>query len=613
MLEFGAGHEFELNNTAVPTEVVDHADCWGGLKTVFDIKCWEGYLTGARYRLERVVVPGGQGNHIGPTNAVHFRHTLARVPWGDYTKPLDDLWNVPIEAPDLIKSVKVLCAPTGLFGPDTRMRAVAIGGSGPREHVSLEEGPIKAVLPWLKTSFRTTFPGQSTVPGALYFDPVDQSWVWIVVRHPDIGGEIEYREDGQSFRFLPYRDMKVHDLLCLPDVSIYYGKGLEEADRCMANFFDLYQEPPAWWYNTCWFWLHTFWQPDMNFEKAREGVKLLMDDCGVKGFGLSIHDLPLAGADCEARSRKASPHLGGDDGARQLVDFIHNRGGHTYMWMARYGKLGAGGPTLWRDNWAMKGIDERAVGNNVFRICDALSPGYRQDMHKWIDYTINDLGITGIFWDSAFQPYPPNFSAASKDWLNFPGEAIAGPSSLYEEIYRLGKKHNPDFFMWGEGISTERVSNAFAVDNPTHGERSGHELMHRLAHAGPRRLVWRSCWTQDVSGAFPFIKPQADLHRTLESGFYRDVAADPMNRWLCQAVAQRGCRQARGIADGIAVLDDIVVVPDHKALWKTVVVPTELARGTGLKNLLSGAEVKGRECAGGVEFAIDAAGPWQMV
>ncbi len=613
VVTFEPGCEVELNRAPAPLEVIAHKDEWGGLLSRFDVRCWEGYLTGARYELRRTIVPGGQGNHIGATNAVHLRHSIHRVPWGDYERPLDDLWHTPIEAPDLLKSVSLLCAPTPFLGPNTRMRATAIGGSGPREHVSLEEGPVADVVPWLQTSFRCTFPGQSSVPGALYYDPEDERWLWIVVRHPDIGGEIEYRTDGQRFRFLPYKQMQVHDRFALPDISFYYGQGLAAADRCMAGFFDRYEEPPAWWYQTSWFWLHTFWQPNMTFELAREAVGILMDECGVNGFGLSIHDLPLAGADCECRSPQASPHLGGDDNARRLVEFIHARGGHTYVWMGRYGKHGGGGPRLWRDDWAMRGIDGRPVGDETFRICDALSPDYRDYLMRWVQYYVSYLGITGIFWDSAFQPYPPNFSAASAGWLNMPGEAMSGPPTLYEEIYRFGRSLNQDFFMWGEGISTERMTNAFAVDNRRHGERSGHDLMHRLAHAGPRRLVWRSAWSQDVSGAFPFILPAQDINRDPRSGFYRTVAADPINRWLCRMVKERGCRQARGIADGIGVLDEFVMVPDYKELLGRVCVPAGLARGTVLRHAISGTEITGTEGPDGLACEIPETGPWEMI
>jgi hypothetical protein len=208
---------------------------------------------------------------------------------------------------------------------------------------------------------------------------------------------------------------------------------------------------------------------------------------------------------------------------------------------------------------------------------------------------------------------PPNSSEASNDWLNFPGEAMAGPVALYEEIYRLGKSMNEDFFMWGEGISTERMTNAFAVDNSAHGEMSGHELMRRLAHAGERRLVWRSCWCQDVTGAFPFVKPSQDICRSFESDFYKDLVADPMNKWICQTVKERGCRQSVGVADGIAVLDEYLVVPTYDNLLGKVVVPNELVKGQSLVNELSGARCEGTPVDGGVSFDLPETGPWKMV
>ncbi len=612
IISFEPGHEVELNRNPVETDIIEHSKLCGAPLTRFDLRDMDCYLSGARYEMQRVVVAGGTPGHTGCDQSVHLRHTLRRVPWGDWKEPLDELWEHPIEAPVLLKSMSLLCAPTQFFGEKTHMRSISIGGSGPREHVSLEDGPIAEVLPYLQTRFRTTFPGQNTVPGALYYHPEDERWVWITVRHPFYGGDMAYSMDGLRYNFYLYKNMAVHDRFVLPDISFYFGQGLEDADQMLADFFDLYEEPPSWWFNTSWFWLHPVGQRNADYEKMEGAVDLLMDECGVNGFGLIMHDLSPAGADCECNSPKSSPLLGGDTGLQRVLDKIRDKGGHTYAWMARYGKIAAGGPPVWQDDWALRGIDGRPVGHEVFRICDSHSPGWREYVKGWVEYYIKYLGIDGIFWDSAFQPMVVNFSDASKDWLNCPGEAMAGGPALYEEIYRMGKQLHDDFFMWGEGITTECMMNAFAVDNQKHGEYSGHELMHRIAHAGRRRLVWRSAWPHDVSGAFPFLNPVNDVGQTYESDFYQRVAGDSMNQWLCRTVKERGCRQARGIADGIAVLDEFIVVSPKDDLLGTVTVPADLAKGETLTHEITGDQIKGKAVDGGVQFDIPATGAWKM-
>ncbi len=94
--------------------------------------------------------------------------------------------------------------------------------------------------------------------------------------------------------------------------------------------------------------------------------------------------------------------------------------------------------------------------------------------------------------------------------------------------------------------------------------------------------------------------------------FYRDLAADPMNRWLCRTVKERGCKQARGIADGIAVLDEFLIVGASDALLGRVVVPDDLAHGARLVHEISGTTLTGTAVDGGVAFDLTETGAWRM-
>jgi len=610
ILRFAQGPALEVNRRPVSPRVASVHDAWGDVTVRLDVPIVDNYMAGARYQLEQSVIAGGVANHLPGRNSAHLRHTIVRVPMAEHREPLDDLWQSPIEAPHRIDSMTVLCAPTAFFGPGTKMRAVAIGGSGPREHVSIEDDAIEKVLPWVQTKFRTQTPGHMGLPGFLYYHPEDERWLYVVVRHPHQGVRFHPSLDGLKVEMFAHQDMSMHGRIVFPDISFYWGRGMAEADRQFAEFFDLYEEPPGWWWNTTWFWAHTFWQPDATFDKLRGAVDVLMDDCGVTGFGLSAHDLPLAGSDVEQRSMRPSPRLGGEAAYRRLVKHIRDRGGKTYMFMARYGKLQAGGPDNWRDDWAIRGVDGRPVGRNAFRVVDAHHPGWRDYLKRWIARFI-DMGVDGVFWDSAFQPMPPNFSEASKAYLNNPAEAMVGGPDCYEDLYRFGRSLHKDFFMWGEGLTTEFTTNGFAVDNRSHGEHSGHMAMARLAHAGPQRLVWRcDAFPRDLTGGFPFIHPRADIHASFDSDFYERAAADPHNRWTCQTVKDRGCRHAIGVGDGASVLDEFLVL-GHGAPTD-VTVPAALARSERLQSVIDGTKVSGEPTATGIRFRLPDTGAWSF-
>lgn len=601
--------EFSLNQRPLwghPTTMGVHGS--GEHRTCLDCDGDQpSYKAGRRYELRRHIVPNATGNHPGRSKSLHLRYSLRRVPWGEWDSGVDQSWGPPLEAPVYVETLTALGGRTDWFGPKTHMRQIAIGGSGPREHVSLEDGPVAEVVPHLQTGFRTTFPGQSTIPGALYYHPEDERWVWIMVRRPQVGGQMQFGEDALSYRFSYFKQMALHDELLCPDIGIYWGRGLAEADKVLANQFDLYREPPNWWYNTTWFWLHPMWQPDADFDAMAQGIKILMDECGVNGFGFGIHDIPRAGHDIEDRSYRVDPGLGGEDKLKRCCDLIHRKGGHSYAWYTRAGMHPFGDC---RSDWAVRGEDGRKIMLDGLRIdmLDSKHPGYEQYILDGIEYYLRDVGMTGVFWDSAFQAMPPDFG--DRPFLECPGEGMVCAPSLYEKAYRFGKRLSSDFFMFSEGITTESTCNAFAVDNATHGPHSGHRLMHRIAHAGPRRLVWRSAWPHDVAGAFPFIRPVCDIHLPCTAQTYKTIAADAMNQWLCETVRERGCRQAAGIADGVSVLDEFIVAA-HTCKGE-ITVPENLAQGTELVHEITGQRIAGTPTEDGVRFTLPDSGAWKM-
>lgn len=612
VLDFHPGAELALNGADLVTRCGAISSARYEHHTRLEAERHPCYKAGQRLSVDRIMTIGGAGHHTAPCGSLHIRYEIKRQPWGDWSQPLDQIWGPPLEAPLFVETVTALGAPTPWFGPETRMRAIAIGGSGPRDHVSCEDGPVAEVVEHLRTRFRNAFPGQQTIPGALYYHPEDERFVWFIVRRPQVGGHFDFRGDRQATTFAWFRELDVQDRLMVPEISVFWGRGLDRADQILAEQFDNFREPPPWWFHTTWFWLHPMWQPDASFPRMEEAIDILMDECGVNGFGLGIHDIPWSGRDIDHRSPRPCPSMGGDDLLARACRRIRDKGGNVFAWATRTAHYPAGD---WRDRWAVRGSD----GATCEQMPGAAGQGVRLDlvnnrdadwlayMQDWFASYVQDIGINGLFWDSGAQPMPPDF--ADRDEIDCPGEAMVAPVKFYEQIYRWGKRLDPDFFMWFEGISTELTSNAFSVDSRGHHAASGHRLLARLAHRGPRRLVWRSAWHHDVSGAFPFISPESDINRAQDPEYYRGIAADPMNRWLCRTVRERGCRQARGIGDGIAQLDEFVIA--GKGAAGSVTVSAERCPTGKLVHELDGSELAGTPGDGVIAFDIPGGGAWR--
>jgi hypothetical protein len=426
---------------------------------------------------------------------------------------------------------------------------------------------------------------------------------------------LRYGSDGQSFCFYYFRDLPLEEQIETPVVTWLWGQGLSEADRLLATQFDRYEEPPSWWFHTTWFWLHPNWQRGSSFARMGEGARILMEKGGINGFGLFTHEVPWSGHDVDVGSPLPNPSLGGPAALREALRPIREQGGHTYVWMSRSAARRDG--LEWQESWAIRGMDGRPVrihnrpdGGVRMDVVNSADPTFEAHLREWIAFYIQEMGVTGLFWDSGAQPLPPDFGG--KPYLRWPGETSARVLAFYERIYRFGRSLNPDFFMWVEGISVDLPMNAFAVDSRIVGPYSSQRLMHRLAFAGPRRLAWRSGWRHDLASGFPFVDPPSDIGWRWDPDRYEAVARDPVNAWIARMVRERGTRQAVGLADGISRLDEFVVV--SPGATGTLEVPESQLQGSRLQHELnSSIRIVGRKCPAGLRFRIPAAGPWRFI
>jgi len=624
ILRFERAPELAINQRPLQTSVIETDAAPGEHLTCLRARLTQGYGTAADLHIRRVISRGMHGLRPGHPQSIHIRYELTRVPIQEKASGLDFTWQLPIEAPLRIDDITVLGAPTPWFGDHTRMRALAIGGTGPREHVSYEDGPVAEVAPWLATGFRSELPGQCTAAGALYYDPQTEDWVWMLVRRPTTTGRCLIDADRHAYRFGYHLNLGIQDELFTPAVSYFWGQGLHEAERRLAEQFDLYQEPPDWAWRTVWFWLHPPWTHGIDFNGAAEGAKLLMDTCGVNGFGLMVHDVPASGNDVDINSPAPIPALGGDQGIRRLTRTIRDRGGHSYAWISRHGHRPDTLP--YQPSWAIQGIDGRPIrlrnrpdrGVNL-DILNPADPDFLRYMQEWVRYYVEQLAIDGLFWDSGFQPLPPDFG--DKPYLRWPGQTNAMAALFYEKMLRFGQSLSPDFFMWAEGISLDIPMNCFSVDARAHGPHSAHRLMHRLAHLGPKRLMWRSAWPHDLASGFVMLDPPNDVGQG--QALYQTIADDPANQWVCRIVRERGVRHAVGLAEGVSRLDEFVVVSPgrrsqeeadgpRRAACPEVVTRVPDAPSPRLRNLITHTTVEGTPDEGGTAFKLTEAGPYEF-
>lgn len=608
-----AGSELKWNGLPLTTRLVSLEEGRSEHITTMEALVDGGYGCGATLVIRRVLSLGGAGLHSGPSGSLHMRYEIRRARHQGSGDPIDYIWNPPIEMPLRLDHLTVLAAPTPRLGVGTRLRALALGGTGPREHVSLEEGPAETVLPFLSSGFRSAFPGQPTINGVLMRPAEGNAFVWLIARRPTTAGMVEADAQHQAFRFSYFRDFPVEEEITTPTVSWFWGRGDDAADRVLARQFDRFMDPPPWFAHSTWFWLHPGWIRDGSFAAAKEGAMRLMD-AGVTGFGLFAHDVPWAGHDCDINSPMPMPSHGGDDGLRGLVQAIKDRGGHTYVWISR--NAHRADSLDYRESWGVRGIDGRTIrirnrpdSGVRIDVVNPADPTFESYIASWIEHYVRRIGIDGLFWDSGFQAIPADFG---KDYLRWPGEAAARVPHFYERIYRFGKSLSPDFFMWAEGISCDVPMNAYSVDSRTHGLHSGHRLMHRLNRLGDKRLVWRSAWSHDLASGFPFISPVNDIGFPAGPARYEQVAADPLNRFVCDLVRREGLRHAEGLGDGISRLGQILVRSPGRDVATSVVLPAAQVPSGVLTSCIGGMEVRGALQGEALHFELPDAGAWQM-
>ena len=620
VIRFRPGSELELNKLPLPTKLVSQDE-------LGYIPAWQCMLRSNTYPGEgmarglnifRQMVVGSAdnpgGNHVNPPNAVHFRYRFDREVVNRYDTPDPQAagWR-PMTAPLWLDTIGTFCAKTDWFGPDTRMIAAHFGGCGPRSHVSLEDGPVKDVVPHLWNMFRRTHPGVQLIPGAVYYHP-DGRWVWVTCQRPSVGMHWDWEADAQKAQFQYHARLGPNEIVHAPEVSLYWGKGGRSEMMARLNeAFIAYEEPPAWWYHTTWYWLHWWQYRPRGYDDMVDQVKYLHEELGLTGFGLTSHDLRPGCFDCGPSSLRPSPHLGGDEGIRRLGETVKGFGGRMYVWLPFLG-LAQPGWDL-RDSWRIKGDDGRAfesfyIGSyDMYHAVNFNHPEVQEYYLSWIRRYVTEYKIDGVFWDCGGAPLPPDFSPPqTRPFQRFPSESMTAGYKFMEKVMQVGRECSRDFFMWHECFSTDLPATGYS-------SHTGNDaFLMELNRYGRKRLVFRSGSTYNLYGGFPTIRPGTDtvLRSPVDLNTYQPIVSDPMNRWLVQFIRDCGVRDAVGIAPGVSLCAGHLVVDPSKEP-REILVPGWAGEVKALTNVLTGEKAgPAGESEEGASFRVEGAAAYEV-
>lgn len=596
VISFAPGHELEINGLPLPLRLTQ--------QDPLDLPAWQCLLEAEFYptvgssqgfRIFRQMVVGSTcrpgANHLNPPNALHLRYRVERRQMNDYTTPVYlSAGRRPIQAPLWLDTIGTLCGRTDWFGPQTRMLAAHFPGAGPREHVSLEDALVADVVPHLWNMYRRVHPGVQLIPGAAYYHP-DGRWLWITCQRPSVGMHWDWSANGQAAQFEYHARLQPAEIVHTPEVSLYWGRGgRAEMLAFMNNSFIGYEEPHQdWWYRTCWHWMGWWGYRPRGYDDMADQAEYLNKELGLTGFALLTHDLRPGNWDCSASGLRPSPHTGGDAGIRRFMKRVKAFGGHVYSW---WPWCGISQPSIdLKQHWVIRGEDGRPYesfysGNlDMYQAVNFDHPEVQAYYLDWIKRYIGDYGLDGMFWDCGGIPLPPDFSPPeTRPFQRFPSECMTSGYRFMEKVMQVGRACNPDFFMWHECFSTDLPGTGYS----THCGCD--PFLFELNRHGTKRLVFRSSSVYNLYGGFPGISPREDSgvqpYKPVTIESYRPVVQDQMNRWLVRFIKEHGCRDAIGLASGVSLCADHIVVDPGTP--RSVTVPGAPRK---LRNVLTGAIV----------------------
>lgn len=575
--------EFQINRQPLAVDMVFHEDRRGILQTIGRTTHYAAYSQGFGVQLARLAVPSKHG--------LHLQYRIKRIPMEHcYPKPGPTVHDV--EMPMWIDTLGFLGWNFSIIKPDTTMRVCHLSGGGPFEHLSAEEGPMQDVTPKLWHHIRRTYPGVQTIPGALFYRTDPDQWLFIFARRSKLAYTVDFNEYGMQFH------MQYHTLtpplgeLPVPEISLLWGRDLDEMEQVWADQFDQYEEPPEWNYHTTWCSTGSAGANPRKFSDVAEAAVASLEHGGANGFWLYTHDIKRFDTDTSPSSMGPNPNSGTFRDFKEMVKRIHDAGGKVQVWVSMCGLK------PWGDmhpEWAIRGIDDVhwvSWGWDAHEFivgCNPLDPGYRQYILDWTRRYVEEFDVDGFFLDCGVFTFPCDFSPGHTA-NHFPSEAGPAMRTLFQEMWDIIQEVKPnDFHMWYEGVHADYPGSGFCHGNMVFPplspeETTGQRMLYNFVKRG-KRLVWGTLKAYDLSCGYAMWNPPMAGISTVEEAIKN--ASDPMNQFIVKLVKERGVRDARGITDGLSWLDDyLVTIPEYHG--PATLVEPALQDIRGVEHVLSG-------------------------
>ncbi|MDO9541665.1 MAG: alpha-amylase family protein, partial [Kiritimatiellia bacterium] len=412
-----------------------------------------------------------------------------------------------------------------------------------------------------------------------------EDYLLIYCQRPQVGYQATYTMSGMFYEFLYFTQFLPGQNIHLPSVTIEWGRGLEDAHRRIAGLFRHYEEPAEWWYHTTW--------AHMEFPDFREAVGPLeiLAEAGLNGIWITGHSRPRGYYGTSPESYQPDALLGGEKAYAKLMKRADELGFRKMVWFSGCGFLEG---KDYKPSWGIRGVDGRhwvAWGNTYQEHivgCNPLDPSWQDYTLKWILRYIEDYGIDGIFLDCGAFCFPPDFG--EKQYQKYPSQSLVGYIDFLDRIHAEARRRKKDFVMFLEGAHSDLSANAFTIvaDRPSYTGRSGLDFIESLRRYDLRICYW-SGKAYDLASGMPFINPtplgitRGDRDKTMAD--IKEIANGKMNRFICNLVREKGCRDAVRFGPNISKLGDLLVCnPDFSG---ELSIPAKAGEGCVLKDLLN--------------------------
>ena len=577
---------FAINNDCLDIRLKDiYTEEPRCITTLQNASIYKGYCSGYRLHVRTVMVPGA--------GCLGVRTTVIRQLFDRHNYPEPGPTMRPVEEPLYVEKISYMPFSLKLFGKDTRMRVFNMSGNGPECHMGLKDGPIEEISKKIWHMIHRSYLGCQTIPGVAYYCPKKEDWLFITCRRANVGYIVDYKTTGPVYNFMYYSFLNVLGQIDLPEVVIYWGKGLNELDKLIAKQFEEYEEPSDWFYRTIWTELNFQQNRERGFDQVSDEAAILREQGGINGFLFCTHERRTSAYDTSPTSLRPKTEWGGIPAFRKMIFRLKKIGCRTIVWFPTTG-LQPGGDI--KPEWCIRGVDGShwaswtsvASPHDEWMVAVNLAdPGFQKYMFDWIRRYVGEYGVDGIFWDCGVSCFPCDFTPG-REYQQYPSQSMVAAREFFEKAYELGKSINPEFVMYYEGICSEYPGNGFTTCSAP-----AFEYILKLNKIGCKKIMCAdhalpynfgsgfACINHNISGC------EAEI---ADKSYYRKLARDPLNKFASKLVAGKGIKDAIGIRKGVSIVDGILCLsPGVKG---PIVLPEEFLNIKSVEDMISGKKAK---------------------